>query len=305
MITSIIYKTGIATYNLLPGKALVCNILKASGIPNGKFYKDVRFKGIFRTQPEGGTMVKIVNHGGNHENEIFWKGLTGKTCYEADTLWLWQLLSKEAKVIIDVGANIGVYSLAAKALNPAAKVIAFEPAERTIKYLKENIVVNNFEIDAENIALSNSQGQAIFYDTVPDHQTSASLNPDKVKNNKGYHVEMLEYKVEVNTLDNYLKDKGIAKVDLIKIDVEMHEPEVLKGMKNCIASGLPSLFVEVLNNDLGKQVEGLLKDYGYMCFSLTEYKQMKQVTGIDVIPEKWNYFFCQPKVAEKLKSYIV
>jgi FkbM family methyltransferase len=193
----------------------------------------------------------------------------------------------------------------AKALNPAAKVVAFEPAKRTIRYLMENIAENNFDIDAENIALSASQGKATFYDTVVDHQTSASLNPAKEKNRTSDTTGILEYEVVVNTFDNYLKEKNISKVDLIKIDVEMHEPEVIKGMQACLSGGLPSMIIEVLNDDMGRQVSGLLKDYGYMCFSLMEYKQMKQVTVIEVTDEKWNYFFCQPQVAEKLKAYIV
>ena len=68
------------------------------------------------------------HYGFQLENEIFWSGLTNG--WEKISTRLWIELSKNSKVIFDIGANTGIYSLVSKSINPTSQVFAFEPVKR-------------------------------------------------------------------------------------------------------------------------------------------------------------------------------
>jgi len=136
--------------------------------------------------------------------------------------------------------------------------------------LKGNILLNRFEIYANNIALSNRNGFATFYDTLENHQYSASLSPMMLKENPWYSYEINEYTVEVMTLDNYINLMNINMIDLIKIDVELHEPEVFEGMLNTLSDFRPFLLFEVLTNEIGDKLSQCLAGLKYEMFHFTK-----------------------------------
>ncbi len=90
------------------------------------------------------TQIKILSHDLPLENNMFWKGLDQG--WEKISLGLWLSLCKTANVVFDVGANIGIYSLAAKVANPQVVVHAFEPLGMNYKILTENCRLNNFDV---------------------------------------------------------------------------------------------------------------------------------------------------------------
>ena len=126
----------------------------------------------------------------------------------------------EGETFIDVGANIGTYSLlAGKLCN--AKVIAFEPIGESYKRLKNNIKINNLEskIDARKICLGEKPGQLIM---------SSSRNTQNSVIDKD--IESIPHEtVEASTLD---KEVYSDNPTFIKIDVEGFESSVIKGGKN-------------------------------------------------------------------------
>jgi len=97
------------------------------------------FVGPFIVSVDGHTFHMLNGYGREIESTIFWNGLDA---FEGNTLRWWQILSKRSQVILDIGANTGIYALLAKTLNPSAEVHAFEPISRVYSILASNIALN-------------------------------------------------------------------------------------------------------------------------------------------------------------------
>ena len=277
-----------SVYSVIPFKQKIFLIGRAIGIGNTSFYKKLKFKGTFSVNIDG-SKVKLLNTGGSIENELFWKGI--KNTVESDTLWIWIILSRHSKVILDIGANTGIYALISKSLNPSSAVFAFEPSEKTFQVLKKNCALNGYDIIAEQIALSNTNGKVPFYDLYEDNQTSASLSADKLKNASWYKGRINEYEVESITLQNYIARKKIHAIDLMKIDVELHEPEVLEGCGDFLNQFQPILIVEILTPEVAERIGKLLPPSQYCMYHLYEPNVLHLVQKIEPQPNRWNYLF--------------
>lgn len=133
-------------------------------------------------------------------------------------------------IVIDVGANIGYYTLlSAKLVGNSGKIYAFEPESTNFNLLKKNIDVNNYKnIIAENCAISDSNGQVSLFLAKSGIVGHRIYNSDKCS--KSITVKKI-------TLDEYFsKIDLIDKINFVKIDVEGYELAVLKGMRNILES---------------------------------------------------------------------
>lgn len=265
----IIFLTIISIWKVLPFKQFHAKIL--IGFPKilSKLYKDLRFRGVMNVNVENKSFL-LHNPGFTTiENEIFWFGL--ENGWEKVSMKLWIELVKNSNTILDIGANTGVYSLVAATVNNHAKVYAFEPVKRTSDILKQNLELNpNLNIQLVEKAVSNSDSVAEFYDLPTDSQYSASLNAEMLAS----FPNRISYEVETIRLDSYTELNN-QKIDLIKLDVEMHEPEALEGMMDLIKKNEPTFLIEILNQTIAEKVEFLLKDLNYICFSLDEENEPK------------------------------
>ncbi len=131
-------------------------------------------------------------------------------------------------VVVDVGANIGLFTLiSARCVGYSGKVFSFEPSPRIFALLRDNIQVNGWletgVIDFRQIALSNFTGTATFnvFPATSGHSNLYGGPPD---------CQRIE--VETDTLDHALST--IPKVDVIKIDAEGAEPFILRGMRETL-----------------------------------------------------------------------
>ncbi len=137
---------------------------------------------------------------------------------------------KKGSVVVDVGANIGYYTIIlADKVGKTGKVYAFEPDKTSFEILKKNIAINNLKnVVVVNAAVGSKNGY---------------LNLYKSKGNLGDHKVYGKGKAErikVFKLDDFIKEK----VDLIKIDTQGWEPEVVKGAQNLIFKNKPIIFME-------------------------------------------------------------
>ncbi|MCK6649636.1 MAG: FkbM family methyltransferase [Bacteroidia bacterium] len=279
-------------YNIIPFKFEFYSFLKIFWKPREYIYKHLHFKGIIKVKVEDSSF-RMKHHGYQIENEIFWVGLTNG--WEKESIKLWIKLSKKANVIFDIGANTGIYSLIAKAVHPNSKVFAFEPVKRVFDKLQENIQLNKFDIYAQEEAISNSTGTAVIYDTYSDHIYSVTVN----KNLASSTTKVVEKKISTITLNDFIKKHNIEKIDLIKIDVETHEPEVLEGFSDYLSIHKPTILIEILNDEIGNKVSALIQGLGYLYFNIDEKGSPRKVDNITK-SDYFNYLLCSQDTASEI-----
>jgi len=182
--------------------------------------------------------------------------------------------SDKSKVAIDVGVYRGVYTYKLSSL--FKNVICFEPNPLLYKYLKENLtkILDNIEI--YNYALSDKTGSTSL--KIPNRGKSLfSNNYEELyklgaatihENNVLSNYESFE--VKTKKLDDLIKNENIG---FIKIDVEGHETEVIKGSIEIIKKNKPTLLVEIEEKHTKQPIEltiDFIKKLGYECFQYKE-----------------------------------
>lgn len=202
-----------------------------------------------------------------------------------------QFLIKFAKVsknIIDVGANLGWYSLNFNFLKNTKSIHSFEPIPRTYSFFRENIKINKAKkIIANNFALSDKSGKQTFY--LSNETGSASMK--NIQNKK----KVKKIVCKLTTLDRYLV-KNKIKCDLIKVDTEGSELFVFKGAIHTLKKQKPIVFTEMLRKWSAKfnyhpnDIIQIFHELNYSCFKVTNNKLIK----IDQITKSTlhtNFFF--------------
>ena len=157
-----------------------------------------------------------------------WEGLTrdphGETAFIVNEI-------KQGNTVIDIGANIGFYTLLlAKLVGPHGAVIAFEPGPVSFSLLKVNTILNGIKnVTLLNKSVTASSGIEYYYSnqTAESGSTTTRTTPEF-----GHPRERIE--VEAVSLDDYFRDND-TKIDYIKMDVEGGEYNALKGMQNLLA----------------------------------------------------------------------
>ncbi|MDQ3050534.1 MAG: FkbM family methyltransferase [Bacteroidota bacterium] len=280
-------------YGLIPLKKEIYSALKIIWQPSEPIYRHLHFKGNIKVKVDDHRSFQMVHHGFWVENEIFWSGLNGK--WEKDSLSLWIKLCPYADVIFDIGANTGIYSLVAKTIKPSARVFAFEPIERVCEKLKQNIKLNNFDIVPVQKAASDADGTAIIRDMNTEHIYSVTVNAKKEEGD-GRDVETV---IQITKLDTFIRENNITKVDLLKIDVETHEPEVMEGFKEFLFRFRPAILIEILNTEVGDRINKVMEGSGYWYYNINEQggvKKSDKITQSDF----YNFLLCTPEMARKI-----
>jgi FkbM family methyltransferase len=164
---------------------------------------------------------------------------------------------------VDVGANVGYFTLLAASLG--ARVIAYEPTPAVFARLQQNVALNGFDnVTLVNAAVADQPGTLALYQS-PDDPEANNLFGD------GDH----SVEVPAVTLDDEMAERGVQKVDLLKIDAEGAEPLVLSGSVKLLAnSPAPSIVMEVnpvtlrsANSEPAALLDKL-KTSGYSCRDL-------------------------------------
>jgi FkbM family methyltransferase len=280
-------------YEWIPFKLQIYTLLRSVWIPPQWIYQHLHFTGIFTVEISKVRSFKIVHHGYQVENELFWRGLYGG--WEGVSLTLWTHLCEDAQVVLDIGANTGVYALVAQTVNPGCRVFAFEPVKRVHDKLVQNVELNHYPTTTVQSAVSESDGTAVIYDTSSEHTYSVTVNKNLCE-----HPELaVSTEVQTRSLDSFVREYGLDKVDLIKIDVETHEPEVLRGYAQFLPKHRPCILVEILSDEIGEKVEAIVSDLGYKYFDIDEMGRARATTHIRK-SSNFNYLLCSEFYAKKL-----
>jgi len=216
---------------------------------------------------------------------LYWRGFNGD--WEAGTIRIFSLLAREARVVLDIGANTGVYTLLACSVSPAVRVVAIEPVPQIFDRLASNVQFNRLtdRCELHQVAVSDEVGMAEFHVPIGDMPTSASLRPDGFR---GYRGQLIT--VELSTVDSIVREFG-TDVDLAKIDVEGFEDAVLRGMRQTLELSHPTIIIECLPDGPYSEVENILRAAGYLFYSLGAHdaSPIASLSPRDGKTEHWNY----------------
>jgi FkbM family methyltransferase len=161
---------------------------------------------------------------------------------EEHILKCWTNAARKAEVIFDVGANSGIYSLAALASQPNAVVHAFEPTQEIAAKLRQAGQLNRLaHLNVHEVAVTSYSGRAILRRYRGDSGTNEGMN--YICRESG---EPGAETVQTTCLDDFCRERRIANIDLIKIDVQGNEHCVLQGAEDLLRLGrLGTIFMEL------------------------------------------------------------
>lgn len=193
---------------------------------------------------------------------LFWNGYKSFEYSE-----LFERLSKKTTVFLDIGSNIGYYSLLAAKSNPKIKVFAFEPAMGPKYFLEKNIVLNNFQaqIKAIDVALSNTMGTIDFYEvkSLKYKNLDNNLAGEGNAGTKTKSRNFIKNQVEATTLSAFVQSENLNQIDLIKIDTEGTEIDILNAGKDVISKFQPIVICETLFNTIETELEQFFRELNY------------------------------------------
>lgn len=217
--------------------------------------------------------------------------------YEPVTMKILKKYLKPGDTFVDVGASIGyVSAVAASLVRKNGQVHCFEPSPRDFERLKELPQRNpGFQIFVNPYALGEEEGEAAL-DISNLHWIGwNTMVPGFMRKNAWGETKT----VSVMRLDDYLLERPVQNISLIKIDTEGYEFNVLKGLQRFfeVSSNRPVIFCEVtprVHALLGTSLEEMsswMKSFGYRALSPLDQKteveitQLKSMTDILFLPK--------------------
>lgn len=192
-------------------------------------------------------------------NEMYWNGFDAA---DRQDLAIFRALAASARTVIDIGANLGLFALAAARENGSAAVHAFEPLPDAHRLLERVIQLNGLgNVTAHRLALSDAEGASTLY--VPHKEAGHVRDASLVE---GWREGCEAVPVTLTTLDAFARTRGLSGIDLIKIDVETAEPMVLGGARETLRRDRPAILCEVLHGTAEDELQKVMDGLGYRYF---------------------------------------
>ena len=176
-----------------------------------------------------------------------------------------------ARCVLDVGANIGIFTLAVKLKAPDATVYAFEPIQDTFQVLERNVRSHGWsDVHMYNVAIGSqdhTEKAFTFYPHAPGNSTATpalklATRPamDQIFGKEGsdFIFESESRVAKVRTLSSVIQELGITSIDYLKIDVEGDELSVLEGIAEMHWPIIRQVVVETHTEQLREQVSEYL-----------------------------------------------
>ena len=175
------------------------------------------------------------------------------------------------KVVLDIGAHIGLYSLPLSSrISPEGKIYAFEPSEINRHFLKKNLELNKIQnVDVLPFLVGSKDVQNVeFYEDAKEVNPMGGIILSKYMNDN-----VVITNKQMVSLDTYCQDNDIQP-ELIKIDVEGAEIDLLLGAKNTLLKYRPTIFlslhpqhIEETNHSLS-DLQSYLEEVNFKCLTI-------------------------------------
>lgn len=205
---------------------------------------------------------------------MFYKGVSD---YEYN--WLFKDLAQNANCFLDVGANIGLYSVLAAKHNPKLEIHAFEPGIGAVHYLRQNILINQLpQVQIHEVAMSNQDGQLTFHEVSHpkfpwlQHNLngSSSLQADYGRS------KSTSYDVSVCRLQTFLDQHDHPSFDLIKLDTEHTEQLIIADSQAIFSAHRPLIMIEIYP-EIADEIQTLLSGWSAYHFLRLERPKLKEI----------------------------
>mgnify|MGYP001626460328 CR=1 FL=1 len=216
---------------------------------------------------------------------IVQKGMTGATgnlycgLHEFNEMSFLLHFLRNSDLFIDVGANIGSYTILASA-HIGSKSLSIEPAPSSFINLSNNIHINKIDdkVRAYNLALGAQNGYANFTSL---HDTTNHI----VTEEKELNININDIiKVKITTLDEIINSNPdiLLPVILMKIDTEGFEKEVLRGSEKLLKKNeLKAIIIELNERE---QIDNILSKFGFKPFQYEPFS--RTLNSLDLLHTK-------------------
>jgi amino acid adenylation domain-containing protein/FkbM family methyltransferase len=223
----------------------------------------------------------VISHQNKNETDFVYKEI-----FEQGTYLQHGITLSDDACVVDVGANIGLFTLSILQKAPQAKVYAFEPIPPVFENLRINSLLSGGDVYLFNCGLSSAAGGADFtwfkhnsvisgrYADLHEeqgtikafirNQNGAQLSDETLEKLIEERLDYEKFRCPLRTLSEVIAEERIERIDLLKIDVEKSEQEVLEGIEGKDWAKIRQLVIEV--HDIEgrlEQMRRLLEGYGY------------------------------------------
>lgn len=214
-----------------------------------------------------------------HTNDAVAQRVRYENAFEPEIRKEFLRLASQHGNIIDVGANIGYYSvLGATVIGPQKHVFAFEPQVGVANKLRQNLELNGLSnVTVFPMALSDSEGTVQFCVPLDGEEAFGSMH------NNGRFPVKATVDVPTKRLDDVIAEESFPEVSLVKMDAEGAELLILRGATNLMKSAKKPTIIFEAN-------ETNMKPFGYGVFDLLQFVQahgyrLRQIDSEDWIAE--------------------
>lgn len=228
----------------------------------------------FRKLPRLGIFLKKISHSipkkafvvknkiGTFEVTPFNDTITTSSEYFESEIQSWPSASDKKRIFLDLGANIGRYTIVAANIYKYSKILSVEANPSTFAILKRNIELNGHteKVIACQTALDNKVG-VVKFQVDQHHLGGGSIVSDYEDN----PIPYIQTEVPSTTVDTLVQQKGLSpeEVDFVKIDVESFSYQVLQGMTDLMAKMQQGSHIMIEINNLNQETLALLGEYGF------------------------------------------
>ncbi|MCS7085346.1 MAG: FkbM family methyltransferase [Bacteroidia bacterium] len=269
---------------------VVRNVIKTVKCIVNKLSDKIRISGVTTINLHG-LSYKIYSKG---DDMVHTRIFYDSSYTETDEIIFVSKLAPYLDVIIDVGANVGIFAIVSGLSNRNLQCICFEPHRPNAQRLEKNLRLNNLHerVTVVHGAVGDKTGKIeITVPSVDDIIDTASVNANWAKNFYSHKYQYTSLEVDLVSIDDYIKTHNIGRVDFIKIDVETYEHAVLMGARKTIARFRPVVMCEIFYFvSTIRQIERFFHEMEYTFWAIGS-RMMMQVENIRSIPEGKNYVF--------------